>query len=150
MLGPIDYVVVGFEGNNFDGSILSELSKAVKSGTIRVVDLVFVVKDAEGNVVGGEVEDQPDELKAMLSEYKGKDSLLMLSENDIEKVATQMDNDTAAGILVIEHLWAKGLKRAILDAGGTLVDEGRIHPEVVAGVMEEIEQEEKQLHESKK
>jgi len=59
MLGPIDYIAVGFEGNNFDGSILSELSKAVDSGVIRLVDLVFIIKDTDGTITVAEIEDQP-------------------------------------------------------------------------------------------
>jgi hypothetical protein len=50
MLGPIDFIAVGFKGNNFDGSVLEELAKAVDSGAIRVVDLLFIIKDADGNV----------------------------------------------------------------------------------------------------
>lgn len=150
MLGPIDYIVVGFKGNRFDGSILDELSEAVDSGTIRVVDLIFIVKGEDGSVIGGEVKDQPEELKALMRKVIHEDSLPMLNEEDIGKIATKMDNDTAAGVLVIEHLWAKGLKQAIIDAGGFLVDDGRIHPEIVAGVIEEIEMEERELQKDKK
>lgn len=149
MLGPIDYVVVGFKGNNFDGSILDELSEAANSGVIRVIDLLFIVKGEDGSVAGGEIKDQPEELKTMVHELTGEDSLPMLSEEDMEKVAEKMDNDTAAGVLVIEHLWAKGLKRAIMDAGGFLIDDGRIHPEIVAGVMEDIEMEEREMQTEK-
>jgi Family of unknown function (DUF6325) len=138
VLGPIDYIVVGFKGNHFDGSILDELSEAVKAGTIRVIDLLFIVKGEDGSVVGGEIKDQPEELKAMMREIVNEDSMPMLSEEDMEKVAAKMENDTAAGVLVVEHLWA-------MDAGGFLVDDGRIHPEIVSGVMEEIEIEEREM-----
>ena len=141
MLGPIDYVVIGFRGSKFDGSIINELSQAVDSGVIRIIDLVFIIKDADGNVLEGEYEDQPEELKTNLSAFDNQASLPILSESDLEKIAAAMSNNTAAGVLIIEHLWAIDLKRAIIDAGGILIDEGRIHPEVVAGVMEEIEQE---------
>jgi hypothetical protein len=149
MLGPIDYIVVGFKGNKFDGSILDELADAVKHGTIRVIDLLFIVKGEDGSVVGGEMKDQPEELKALMHEIIHEDGLPMLSEEDVEKIADKMDNDTAGGVLIIEHLWAKGLKKAIADAGGYLVDDGRIHPEIVAGVMEEIEMEEQEMNKDK-
>ncbi len=139
MLGPIDYIVVGFEGNNFDGSILDELSQAVKNKTIRVIDIVFIVKGEDGTVLGGEVTDQNDELRAVMQDITGGDSIQMLTEEDIDKIGAQMANDTAAGVLVVEQLWAKGLKRAVLDAGGFLIDDGRIHPDIVAGAMEELE-----------
>ena len=47
-LGPLEYTVIGFEGNNFDGSIADEIAKVVESGTISLVDLVFVGKDDDG------------------------------------------------------------------------------------------------------
>lgn len=140
MLGPIDYVVLGFKGNNFDGSILDELAKDVQKGIIRVVDLVFIVKDADGNVAAGEFDDQPDELKEVVAALGVDPDLPLFSEADIEKVGADMENDTAAGVLVIEHIWAKGLKKAIIDAGGFLIADGRIHPDVVEEVLAEIEE----------
>ena len=140
MLGPIDYVVVGFEGNNFDGSILTELAKAVESGVIRLVDLIFVIKDADGNVVAAEIEDQHDELKAAAAVFdlSGSD-LPLLTEEDVTKIGENLENNTSAGVLVIEQLWAIGLKKALLDAGGVLIDDGRIHPDVVAAALEDLE-----------
>ncbi len=138
MLGPIDYIAVGFEGNNFDGSILKELRKAVDSGAIRVVDLLFVIKDKDGAIAMAEVTDQSADLKNLTKTLHLSDELPLITEDDIHKLSASMDNDTSAGILVIEHLWAKGLKKAIVDADGILVAEGRIHPEVIEAAIEEI------------
>lgn len=139
MLGPIDYIAVGFDGNNFDGSILSELVSAADSGAIRVVDLLFVIKDADGNVAMAEIEDQHEELKEVAKAIGHEGNLPLLSEEDVEKLGASMSNDTSAGILVIEHLWAKGLKKALQDAGAVLLDEGRIHDDTVTAAMEELE-----------
>ncbi len=139
MLGPIDYIVVGFDGNNFDGSVLEELVKATESGAIRVVDLLFVIKDADGNVTMAEIEDQHEELKEVAKAIGHDGDLPLLTEEDVEKLGASMDNDTSAGVLVIEHLWAKGLKAALLNAGAVLIDEGRIHPDVVEAAVEELE-----------
>lgn len=140
MLGPIDYIAVGFKGNNFDGSVLEELTKAAESGAIRVVDLLFIIKDSDGNVSMAEVEDQHPELKEVAKLIGHTGDLPLLTEDDVEKMGAKMDNDTAAGLLVIEHLWAKGLKKALLDAGAILIDEGRIHPDAVSAAVEELEQ----------
>ena len=51
-----------------------------------------------------------------------------------------MANDTSAGILVIEQLWALPLKEALLHVGGELLAEGRIHPDTVIAAVEEVEQ----------
>jgi len=139
MLGPIDYIVIGFEGNNFDGSIMDELTKAVKNKTIRVLDLVFIMKDEEGNVTEGEFEDQSEDLKATFGDFAYDDSAPLLTDDDIQKIGDQMDDDTAAGILIVEHLWAKGLKRALMDAGGFLIADGRVHPEKVEAAVKELQ-----------
>lgn len=138
MLGPVDYIVVGFRGNKFDGSIVDELAKAVEAGIIRIVDLVFIMKDTDGNVEVGEYADQAPELKEAFGDLAVSANEPLFSEEDIEKVAGDMDKDTAAGVLVLEHLWAKGLKKALMDAGGVLIAEGRIHPELVEAVEREL------------
>ncbi len=140
MLGPIDYVAVGFDGNNFDGSILSELGKAVDSGVIRVIDLLFVIKDKDGNVAAAEIEDQHEDIKAAVGAFGLGDGMPLLTEEDVKKLGAQMKNNTSAGVLVIEQLWAKGLKKALIDANGTLIAEGRIHADVVTAAVEDLEQ----------
>ena len=62
-IGPIQYIVVGFPGNKFNGQIVPELAKLIESGTVRVLDLIFVGKDDDGDVVAFEF-DQLDELEA--------------------------------------------------------------------------------------
>lgn len=138
MLGPIDYVAIGFVGGDFDGSILTELSKAVDSGAIRVVDLLFVMKDADGEVLMGEAEDQADDLKEVVKIFDLDNGDPLLSEDDIAKLGDSMENDTAIAVLVIEHLWAKGIKKAIIDKGGFVLDEGRIRPELAEQALEDI------------
>ena len=50
-MGPVEYIVVSFPGNKFTGRIGPELVALVESGTVRVLDLIFIGKDAEGNVL---------------------------------------------------------------------------------------------------
>jgi hypothetical protein len=138
MIGPVDYVVLGFKGNNFDGSILDELTKAADNDTIRVLDLLFIMKDEDGTVVEAEFEDQSDEFKEMFDNLGRADDMPLLSDSDVEKIGRQMDKDTAAGVLVIEHLWARDLKKAVMDAGGFLLADGRVHPEAVETALADL------------
>jgi hypothetical protein len=138
MLGPIDYIAVGFKGNNFNGSILEELVKAVDSGAVRVVDLLFVIKDSDGEVAMAEIEDQHKELQEVAKAVGHVGDLPLLTEDDVKKLGDSMDKDTSAGILVIEQLWAKGFKKALIDNGAILLDEGRIHPDVVEAAVKEV------------
>lgn len=140
MTGPIDYIILGFQGNNFDGSILRELESAAQDNIVRVLDLVFVIKDAQGNVIEGEYEDQSPELKEMFGNFAVDTDSPLLTDDDIARIGEQMPTETAAAVLIIEHVWAINLKQAIAAAGGFVVGDGRIHPERIQAAMQELEQ----------
>ena len=128
MRGPIDYIVVGFEGNNYDGSILSALTDAIDKGIIRLVDFAIVMRDEEDNVTKVSVADTGNELVMGFAEqYMPQEKLI--NDDDVEEVADLIEKNCAAGLLVIEQLWAKPLKEALINANGVLLAEGRIHPE---------------------
>lgn len=121
MRGPIDYIVVEFTGSNFTGEILEELGKVVDQGTIAVLDLALITRDSEGAVSSIELTDLGT-LGANLTSG-------LITEDDVQEVGEILEDNSSAGLLVVEQLWAKGLKQAIINANGTLLLEGRIHPE---------------------
>jgi uncharacterized membrane protein len=128
MHGPIDYIVVGFEGNKFDGSILKALGDAIDKGIIGLVDLALVMRDENDTVSVLNVADLGDEYAVeFVEKYKTSESAV--DEDDINEVADLIEKNCSAGLLVIEHLWAKPLKEAIINANGVLLAEGRIHPD---------------------
>ncbi len=128
MRGPVDYIVVGFEGNKFDGSILGALAESLDNGVVALVALTFITKDSEGSVTRLDIAEIGDELIIEFTEkYKTDDQLV--TQDDIDEVSELLENNTSAGLLVIEQLWAKPLKQALIDANGVLVAEGRIHPD---------------------
>jgi len=127
MRGPIDYIIVGFEGNQFDGSIVKAIADAEATGAIALVAMKAITKDADGNVAALEVtgNDYPD--------------TGIVTQDDLDEVADLLENNTTAGLLVVEQLWAKPLKKALIDANGVLVAEGRIHPEAALELDKENE-----------
>jgi hypothetical protein len=138
MRGPIDYIIVGFKGNKFDGSILKALGDAIDSGVISLVALVMIIKDKDGTVTKVDITNLGDEYVVEFAEkYQAKDDYV--TGEDVEEMGDLLENDTSAGLLVIEQLWAKPLKKSILDANGVLVAEGRIHPEAAAELNKEGE-----------
>lgn len=138
MRGPIDYIIVGFEGPKFDGSILKAVGDAVDSGVIGLVNLAVIAKDENGVVTALDIADMGDSYAMEFAQTYAAD-VEGADKDDIEEMADLLENDTAAGLLVIEQLWAKPLKQAIIGAGGVLVAEGRIHPEAA----EELNEKEK-------
>ncbi len=131
---PIDYLVVGFAGNKFKGEIVTELASAVEQGIIAVLDLAVISKAEDGSVI-----------KVELANVEGLDKVMpteagqLITDEDVEEIADVLDENCSAGLLIIEHLWAKGLKQAILNAKGVLLAEGRIHPEAYAEICQKGE-----------
>ncbi len=128
MRGPIDYLVVAFDGNDFDGSILDALADSMDKGVIDVLDLAIIAKNEEGEIISLEVADIENDIVKGIVENQGSDSGL-ITEEDVEEIGELLENNTSAGLLIIEQLWAKPLKEALINANGTLLAEGRIHPE---------------------
>lgn len=138
MHGPIDFIVVEFAGNNFKGEVLDELAAAVENKIIDVLDIAVISKDADGNVHAIELNNLDNDLaRAIDVSHKSNPGLISLE--DTEEVSALLDNNCSAGLLIIEQLWAKGIKKALLNAGGRLISEGRIHPDAVQEIEEKEE-----------
>lgn len=94
-LGPLEYLVIGFEGNRFTGQILRELRAARENGIIRVVDLFLLRKDESGDVAALELSDLSSEEAEHLAPLAGE-LLSLLTPEDIEQVARDIPNNCAA------------------------------------------------------
>jgi hypothetical protein len=136
-LGPLEYLVVRFEGNRFTGQILPELRAVREKGIIRVVDLFFLKKDENGSVTAMEVSDLSGE-EAKPYAHLVSDILGLLAPEDIEQAAQSMPNNSSAALVLFEHTWAIGLKEAIRNAGGIALSGGLVAPDVLQMVEEEL------------
>jgi hypothetical protein len=134
-LGPVEYIVVGFDGPKFEGKVLEELAKLTDAGIVRVLDLMAVYKDAEGNVAWLDVDQLDEDDQASLG-FVGADTIELLSEEDGRLVIDDLPNDTAVALLVVEDLWAKDLAQAIRGAGGMLLDSNRVPAEIVQAALD--------------
>jgi hypothetical protein len=129
-------MIVAFPGNKFKGEIVPALADLVDNGTIRLIDLAFVIKDADGNVATLEVGDLDSEVGAAFAELAGEGPGRLLNEEDLEAAAEELDPNSSAALLVWEDVWATKLKQAILNADGVLLDLERIPHEVVEAAVE--------------
>jgi hypothetical protein len=137
-LGPLEYIVIGFEGNRFDGSIAREVEKVVEKGIIRLVDVVFVTRDADGAAVIVELSNTDDPRFASFAPLLAEMRALFTPE-DLEEIADSLPLGTSGLVLLFEHRWAEDLKDAIAAAGGFLVNRVVIPPEVLEEVSAELE-----------
>ena len=134
-LGPVDYVVVEFPAgqSNFTGEMAKELLALVDAGTIRVIDILILTKDADGSVEATELADLDDlgelqVLEAQLAE--------LLAEDDVLNLAAAMDPGSTAGVLIWENLWAAPFASAARRAGGQLIADGRIPIQAILASIE--------------
>ena len=133
-MGPVDYLVVKFPGNKFSGEIIPELVNLQNKGIIRILDFVFVLKDEDGNLSITEAEDLKDEAGALADLLK--DTGEWFYQGDIDALAATLENNSSAGILLVENTWAIRFKEALRNSHGELIDMGRIPPETIAKVEE--------------
>jgi hypothetical protein len=134
-IGPVEYIVVGFPGNQFKGEIVPELAKLVESGTVRILDLIFVGKDADGTVVSFEF-DQLDEL-APFAALDGDVGGLVTTE-DIEHTADLLEPGSSAALLIWEDTWATPFAEALDNAGGVLLEGARIPRALIEAAFDEL------------
>jgi len=124
-LGPIDYLVVEFPPgqSNFSGAMATELAALVEKGVIRVLDLLILAKDADGNIEAMEIDDLDavDEIVHLEA-----DVAEILAADDVALLAEAMEPGTVAGVLVWENTWAAGFGAAARHSGGQLIAYGRI------------------------
>ena len=137
MYGPLEYVVIGFDGNRFTGEILPKLIEIERQGCVRLVDLVFVSKDEAGDLTILEISDLEEEdavaYEALVNEFHG-----LLTAEDVAEIAVELPENTSAAVALFEHRWAMGLRWAVNAAGGQMLASGFVHPETQAEVVAEM------------
>jgi hypothetical protein len=134
-IGPVEYIVVSFPGNQFNGRIAPELIALVESGTVRILDLIFIGKDAGGNVLALEIDELADALgfDKLPGEFGG-----LIGPDDIEYVAAQLEPNSSAGLLIWEDVWATPFASAVLESGGIVLQGARIPHDVIESALDAL------------
>ena len=134
-IGPVEYMVVAFPGNRLTGQIAPALAELVESDTIRIIDLAFVSKDADGSIAAFELSDLDPDVAALFGST-GAGSGMLFNDEDLAAAGEELEPNSSAALLVWEDVWATKLATAIRDAGGELYDLDRIPHDVVVAAMD--------------
>ncbi len=134
-MGPVEYIVVSFPGNQFNGKIAPELVALVESGAVRILDLIFIGKNAEGGVLAFEIDD--------LADMVGFDKLPgevggLIGAEDIEFIGSQLEPNSSAALLIWEDVWAAPFAAAVLESGGVLLQGARIPHDVIQSALDAL------------
>jgi Family of unknown function (DUF6325) len=134
-LGPVDYLVVEFPAgaSSFTGEMAKELRTLADSGTIRVIDVLILTKDADGTVEAAELSDI-----AELGELQAIEAGLaeLLAADDVDHLAAAMEPGSTAGVLIWENKWAAPFASAVRHSGGQLIADGRIPIQAIIASIE--------------
>ena len=134
-IGPVEMMIVAFPDNDFKGEIVPAIAELVDSGTIRILDLAFVMKDGEGNVAGMEVE-QLNSKAALAFQVLQLAIGDLVSQEDLEQVGKALEPNQSALLLVWEDVWATKVATAMANAGGILLEMERIPRDAVMAALE--------------
>jgi len=169
-IGPVQLLVLGFERPNFHGEIIEELERLRESDAVRVIDSLAVYKDPSGNVevehLSNLTEDEAIELGTKVGALiglgiEGEEGFEAGAEAGAEAAAkgasvlpvdeewdvlSDIPNDSAAALLLLEHHWAVPLRDAIARAGGFRISDGFISPLDLIEIGLVSAEEAKQLH----
>lgn len=136
-MGPVDYVVVEWPGQQPTGEAAPLLIDLVDRGLIRVLDLAFIAKGEDGSVAGLEISDLGENVEE-LKVFEGASSGL-LSEDDVSEAGEALDPGTSAALLVYENSWAAPFAAAVRKSGGQLVAGGRIPIQAIVAALDAAE-----------
>jgi hypothetical protein len=132
-VGPVDVYIIGFPGNKFTGRIAPAIMELVENGTIRVLDLLFVMKDADGVVTSLKAADIDEEGAAFLSIDIAQPGAL--GPEDAEEVSDDLPLDSSALLVAFENAWAGKLVDALQAADAIVIDSIRIPVDVVEAAL---------------
>jgi hypothetical protein len=135
--GPVDILILGFPGNKFTGRIAPAIMDLVESGTIRILDLLFVMKDADGTMTTIDIEDLDPDLGPAFLEV-GVHAPGALNDEDAEELAEDIPPNSSALVVAFENAWAAKFVEACRAADAVVIDQIRIPAEVVDAALADL------------
>jgi uncharacterized membrane protein len=136
-MGPVEYVVIAFPGNRFKGEIVPALAELVDNDVVRIIDVAFIRKDADGNATMFEYDVLDDVLAFGFADVDGEAGGV-LNDEDLELAAEALEPDSSAALIVWEHRWAARVAQAIRDAGGRIIAGERVPDEISEQAMADL------------
>jgi Family of unknown function (DUF6325) len=136
-MGPIDYVVLEWPGEQPVGDVVPLILDAVERGIIRILDVAIMAKGDDGSVAAIDLGDLSGDATSF-AEFEGA-SAGLLGQDDLEDAAAALDPGTSAAVLVWENRWAAPIAIGLRRSGGQLVASGRIPVQAILASLDAVE-----------
>jgi len=138
-MGPVDVAIIVFEGNDFNGQVAPALADLQQSGTVHILDLVFIYRAEDGTTSIVELADSD---VAADFESVSSDDLDLLSEEELNEAAEGLDPGSSALFIVWENTWAAEFATAVRQSGGRLAGFERIPHDILVAALEDLDADE--------
>lgn len=136
--GPAEFMVAQFDTDRPSAGVVQAILDLVESGTVRLLDLVFVERHPDGSVDIIELEQIGDEIG--LADVT-LDASGIAGDEDVQEIAELLEPGSTGAVLVIEHVWAKTLASRFFESGGVVLHSERIPAPVLNAVAAEAYEE---------
>ena len=136
--GPIDFLLLEFDADKMTGEAAAALFELVEQGIIRIYDLLIIRKEADGTIVGVDLNDVSADSIGGFAVFAGARSGL-LGDDDLAAAGGVLDPGTAAALLVYENTWAIPFVAAATKADARLIASARIPADIVMSVLDELD-----------
>lgn len=123
--GPFEYLVLELPGERVTEEVAEALAELVASQAVRVLDLVFLHKDADGVLEWAEA-DEPDSPDADVLAILDAEHCDLVSEDDIRLAGASLAAASCGCLLVVENLWEARLAQAVRRAHGRVAADERV------------------------
>lgn len=135
-IGPVDILEVAFPGNEFNGAILPALENLISSGTIRVLDLLFAFKTADGEVGSIELAGLTAQYGPLFASVDGDVPGGFLDAEDVAELTDVLEPNSSIAVICWENTWAAPFLSALEGSGAVVIDQARVPRDVVLSALE--------------
>lgn len=139
-LGPVDVVVIGYSPDApMTGEAIPLLLNLIEQGIVRVLDVMFITKEADGTFAGFDATDLTAKgIEGDLTVFEGASSGL-ISDDDVQMGADSIEPGSSAVMIVYENRWAAPFIAAVRRNGGHLIGTARVGAEDLMTALEAAE-----------
>lgn len=159
--GPMQLLVIGFGQAALPLDFVNQLRRLRDDGVIRLVDAVYVAKDEHGDLTEIRVTDFSEEEMAIFGTLAGalfgfgaagEEGVVMgavigemaaeaqefgLDSDDMDEIADRIPRGSSAAFILLEHLWAIGLKESLRNTNGAVIAHGWLTPATLIAMGEQ-------------
>ncbi|MFD4179499.1 DUF6325 family protein [Rhodococcus sp. NPDC058514] len=132
-IGPVELVVLTFPGAQVDPGTIAALQDVVERGYVTLLDLVYISKDADGNITQVDVDEDLEETGLAILSIEAK---ALISDEDLDVVRDSLEPGSSAAIIVYEETWARQIASTVRNAGGEVALHVQIPRDAVVAAVE--------------